>query len=120
MNAPKFEVPAELRAMAEKAIDQSEKAFDMFFDAANKSIEAIPAPASDLSKKSLTFVEQNVKAAFDHARKLAHASDPQEAMQIQAEFLKSQMTAAGEQLTQIAQSVTAATKDAASKFKPAG
>ena len=32
MSEPRFEVPAELRNMAERTIEQAEKAFDMFFD----------------------------------------------------------------------------------------
>ena len=36
MIEPKLEVPAELRDLAEKTIDQAEKAFGMFFDAAAK------------------------------------------------------------------------------------
>jgi phasin len=116
----KFEVPAELRELAEKAVDQSEKVFEMFFAAASKSVAAVPTPASDLSTKSLAFIEQSVKATFDHARKMAHANNPQEAMQIQMEFLRNQMTAAGSQWTQIVQTMTAATKEAADKFKPGG
>ncbi len=34
MSEPKFEVPAELREMAVRTIEQAEKAFDMFFEAA--------------------------------------------------------------------------------------
>ena len=112
MNEPKFEVPVELRDMAEKAIDQSEKAFDMFFGAASKSIEAVPTPALEMSRKSFSFAEENMKAVFDHARKLVRASDPQEAIQIQSEFLKNHMTTAGDQMKQIAEGIASAAKDA--------
>src|ERR1700730_811468 len=101
MSEPKLEVPAELREMAEKTIDQAEKAFGMFFDAAGKSIASIPSPGTEISKQALSFTEQNLKAAFDHARKLVHATDLQEAMQIQSEFLKSQFTNAGEHMRRI-------------------
>ena len=37
MSEPKFEVPAELRNLAQRSIEQAEKAFDIFFLAANKS-----------------------------------------------------------------------------------
>jgi hypothetical protein len=58
-----------------------------------------------------------LKAAFDHARKLVHATDLQEAMQIQSEFLKSQFTNAGEHMRQITGEVMSAAKDASkSKF----
>ena len=43
MIEPKLEVPAELRDLAEKTIDQAEKAFGMFFEAATKSMTTVPA-----------------------------------------------------------------------------
>jgi phasin len=112
MVEPKLEVPAELRDLAEKTIDQAEKAFGMFFDAANKSIASIPSPGTEISKQALSLTEQNMKAAFEHARKLVHATDLQEAMRIQSEFLKSQFTNAGEHMRQITGGVMSAAKDA--------
>jgi hypothetical protein len=47
MIEPKLEVPAELRDLAEKTIDQAEKAFGMFFDAAGKSIASVPNPGAE-------------------------------------------------------------------------
>jgi phasin len=110
MSEPKLEVPAELREVAEKTIDQAERAFGMFFDAASKSLTAIPG--AEMSKQALSLTEQNMKAAFEHARKLVHATDLQEAMRIQSEFLKSQFTNAGEHMRQIAGSAMSAVKDA--------
>ena len=48
MLQPKLEVPAELRNLTEKAIEQTEQAFRMFFDAANKSIAAFSSPSDNL------------------------------------------------------------------------
>jgi phasin len=112
MIEPKLEVPAELRDLAEKTIDQAEKAFGLFFDAAGKSMAAVSNPGADISKQALSFTEQNLKAAFEHARKLVHATDLQEAMRIQSEFLKSQFTNAGEHMRQISGGVMSAAKDA--------
>jgi phasin len=111
MIEPKIEVPAELRDLAEKTIDQAEKAFGMFFDAAGKSMTSMPGAGSDISKQALSFTEQNMKAAFEHARKLVHATDLQEAMRIQSEFLRSQFTNAGEHMRQITGGVMSAAKD---------
>lgn len=113
MIEPKLEVPAELRDLAEKTIDQAEKAFGMFFDAAAKSMTSVPNPGNDISKQALTFTEQNMKAAFEHARKLVHATDLQEALRIQSEFLRSQFTNAGEHMRQMTGGVMSAAKDAA-------
>src|ERR1700709_795954 len=115
MIEPKLEVPAELRDWAEKTIDQAEKAFGMFFDAANKSIASIPNPGTEMSKQALSLTEQNLKAAFEHARKLVHATDLQQAMQIQSEFLKSQFTNAGEHMRQITGGVMSAANEASKR-----
>jgi phasin len=112
MSEPKFEVPAELRNMAEKAIEQAEKAFGVFLDAAKKSIESIPNPTTEMSKKALSFTEQNMKAAFDHAKKVVQTTDLQKAMQIQSEFLKNQLTNVGEHVKKITEEVMSAAKDA--------
>ncbi|MCW2199735.1 phasin [Bradyrhizobium elkanii] len=112
MIEPKLEVPAELRDLAEKTIDQAEQAFSLFFDAASKSMTSMPGAGTEISKQALSFTEQNMKAAFEHARKLVHATDLQEAMRIQSEFLRSQFTNAGEHMRQISGSVMSVTKDA--------
>ena len=112
MMEPKLEVPAELRDLAEKTIEQAEKAFGMFFDAASKSIASVPGGGAEISKQALSFTEQNMKAAFEHARKLVHATDLQEAMRIQSEFLRSQFTNFGDQMRHITGEVMSATKDA--------
>jgi phasin len=112
MVEPKLEVPAELRDLAEKTIDQAEKAFGLFFDAAGKSMTSMPGPGTEISRQALEFTEQNMRSAFEHARKLVHATDLQEAMRIQSEFLRSQFTNAGEHMQQITGNIVSAAKDA--------
>ena len=85
----KLEMPAQVREFAEKTIDQAEKGFSAFIDAANQSVSQMPSPATDLSLRALSISERNMKAAFEHARKLLHAKDVQDAMRIQAEILES-------------------------------
>src|SRR2546429_9975767 len=101
MVEPKLEVPAELRDLAEKTIDQAEKAFGLFFDAASKSIASVPNPGADIFKQALSFSGQNMKAAFEHSRRLVHATDLQQAMQIQSEFFRSHSTNAVDQTRQL-------------------
>src|SRR5262249_13260846 len=108
----KLEVPAELRELAEKTIEQAEKAFGMFFDAASKSMTSVPGPGAEISKQALSLTQKNMKGAFDHARKLVHATDLQEAMRIQSEFLRSQFTSAGEHMRDITGAVMSSARDA--------
>jgi len=111
MIEPKLEVPAELRDLAEKTIDQAEKAFALFFDAATKSASSVPGTNTEVSRQALAFTAQNMKSAFEHARKLVHATDLQEAMHIQSEFLRSQFTNAGEHMRQMTGSLMQTGKD---------
>jgi phasin len=112
MSSPKLEVPVELREIAEKTMEQAEKAFGMFLDAAKKSIESIPNPTTEMSNKALSFTEEHMKAAFDHAKKVIRTTNLQEAMQVQSEFLKNQFTSASEQIKKITGEVMSAAKDA--------
>jgi phasin len=116
MDNPKMmmEVPAQVRDLAEKSVNQAEKAFEAFITAANQSVDMIPSPTTEMSKKALSLTEKNMKAAFDHARQLVHAKDMREAIQIQTEFLKSQYAAATEQLKEMGSSLRS-TADEASK-----
>ena len=111
----KLEVPAQIKEVAEKTIDQAEKSFHAFIEAANKSVSMLPNPTTDLSLKALSLTEQNMKSAFDHAKKLLHANDLQEAMRIQADFLKTQYEAATEQLKEIGNSVRSSGADVSKK-----
>ena len=113
MIEPKLEVPAELRDLADKTIEQAEKAFGMFFEAATKSMNSVPGGGTEMSKQALTFTEQNMKAAFEHARKLVHVTDLQQAMQLQSDFLRSQFTNAGDHMRQITGAVMSKATDAA-------
>ena len=101
----KLEIPAQIKEVAEKTIDQAERGFSAFIEAANKSVSMIPNPTTDMSLKALSLTEQNMKAAFDHAKKLLQATDLQEAMRLQAEFLTAQYKAATEQLREMGNNV---------------
>jgi phasin len=111
-----MEVPEGVREMAERTVGQAEKAFDAFLSAAHQSVAMIPNPTTEMSKKTLALTEKNMKAAFECARKLLHAKDIQEVMQIQSEFFKRQFAAAGEQMKQMGTDTASAAKSAASDF----
>ena len=82
-----MEIPASIREFSEMSIAQTEKAFDAFINAVNKSVATMPDPAAEISKKALSFAEQNIRTTIDHTRKLIHAKDLRESARLQAEFL---------------------------------
>lgn len=104
----KYEVPAEMRDFAEKSVEQARKAFDGFLGAAHKAVDTLQgsttsmqASATNATKRTLSYAEQNIAAAFDHAQRLVRASDVQEAMRLQAEFARSQFAAMQAQMKEL-------------------
>jgi len=104
----KYEIPTEMRDFAEKSVDQARKAFDGFLTAAHKAVDTVhgststmSASASDTTKKTLSYAEQNVAAAFDHAQKLVRAADLQEAFKLQSDFARAQFAAIQSQMKEL-------------------
>jgi len=108
MTEPNLEVPAELRELAEKTIDQAERAFDLFFDAARRSSSTAPMPVQEFSKLVLAFWEESLKTTFEHARrKLALTSSLQEAANVLAELVKQQIGSAQRHIQELARATAA-------------
>jgi phasin len=119
MTDPKLtmEVPPAVREMAEKSVVQAEKAVSAFMESAGKSITMVPGPMSDVAKQALQITDKNLKASFDHARKLMQAKDINEVMQLQSEFLRSLYGVMTDQFKQATGGASAAV-DNDSKEKP--
>ena len=103
--ARSFEVPSEMRDFAEKSVEQARRAFDGFIGAAQRTVDTmenagttVQAISKDVTRRSFGYAEQNVAAAFDLAQRLVRAKDMQEAVQIQAEFMRSQFNAMQSQM----------------------
>jgi phasin len=97
---PNYEIPAEMRDFAEKSVEQARKAVDSFLSAARRTADTLEGSANtvqlsakDMTRKTLSYAEQNLSAAFDHAQRLVRARDVQEAVQLQSEFVRSQFAA---------------------------
>jgi phasin len=102
---PKFEIPIEVRKLAEKSVDEAKRAFDNFVVAAQKvttALEGQTAVAMEVHSKVRTFAERNVATCFEFAQKFVHAKNVQEVMQLQAELVKTQLQAITEQTTELA------------------
>ena len=106
-----MEIPAQVREFAEKSVDQAEKAIATFMESASKSVAIVKSPMTDVAKQTLAITEANLKASFEHARKLMRAKDVHEVLQLQTEFLKTQFGAATEQIQKMAGGVASAAKD---------
>ena len=117
-----FQVPPEMRALAEQSVEQAKKAFDGFISATQRAVStlegqaaAAQAGAKDMTHKAVGFAERNMAASFDFAQKLTRAKNPQEVMQLHTDYVKAQMQALAEQARELGQT---AAKSAADQAPP--
>jgi phasin len=115
-----FEIPREMRTLAEQSVEQARKAFDGFMTAAQKAASSIEGQASaaqsgakDVREKAMAFAEKNVAASFEFAQRLVRAKDFEEVTRLQTEFVQRQMQMMAEQAQQLGQTATRAAMGAA-------
>ena len=119
MSDDRFEIPKEMRAMAEASFDQARNTFEKFLTSAQTaagSIEergaTVAAGAKDIGAKAVSYAEQNVKASLDHAQSLLKAKDLTEVMRLHTEYVQGQMRSLAQQASEMGQIVSKAAMDA--------
>jgi len=120
----RFEIPKEVRSMADAGFEQARKAFEKFLASAQAtagSIEergaTVRAGAKDVTAKAMTNAEKNVQSSLDYAQSLLHAKDLGDVMRLHGEYVQSQMRSLAEQASEMGQIVGRAAMEAA---KPKG
>lgn len=112
-----FEVPTQMRQLAEQSVEQARKAVDGFMTAAQKAVTTAESQAAaaqtNVGSKAMSFAEQNIANSFDFAQKLVRAKDIQEVMALQQEYLQSQMKAMSEQAKDLGSVASKAAMDSA-------
>ncbi len=115
-----FEIPKEMRSMAEASFDQARKTFEKFLAGAQQTASTIEGrgqtvhtSAKEISTKAVSYAEKNVTASLDFAQQLLHAKDLAEVMRLHSEYVQAQMQALAEQAREMGQIATRAAMDAA-------
>ena len=115
-----FEIPKEMRSMAEAGFEQARRTFEKFLENAQAtagSIEernaTVRAGAKDIGAKAFACAEKNVQASLDYAQSLTHAKDLPEIMKLHSEYVQGQMRSLAEQASEMGQIVSRAAMEAA-------
>lgn len=103
-------------AKAQEAVTQYMKEATRVFSAVDSSAQATQAGARDVTQKAVTYAETNIAAAFDFARQLLNAKDPQEFLKVQQGFVQKQAESLGAQIREMGSSVAGAASSAASSM----
>src|ERR1700687_5636292 len=105
-----FEIPAEMRAMAEKSVEQAKQAFDSFISAAQHAVNTAESQAAHsksgakkIGKLPISCTQRSVASSFEFAEKLVRAKDSQEVTALHADYVQSQIAEFTEQAKQLSQ-----------------
>ena len=112
-----FEMPQQLRELAEKNVEQARNSYTQFLDAMAKAAgmwsAAIPQTEAAsgfkaVQERATRFAKQNADACFNMATELAAAKDIQDIMGIQSRYAQVQMQAYATQAQELSRLMMAA------------
>jgi phasin len=101
---PRFEIPADMRALAEKSVEQARQAFDIFMSAAQHAVStaenqaaSVQAGGKEVGELAMGFAERNITSSLEFAQRLLQAKDLKDVMALHADYVNSQIAAHTEQ-----------------------
>lgn len=115
-----FEVPQQLRDLAEKNVEQGRAAYAQFMDAMIQASSmwfgALPGNSAASGFKvaqdrSIRFAKQNAEAGFTLASELANAKDMTDVLSIQSRYAQTQMQAYALQAQELGRLMTEAVQN---------
>ena len=105
---PAFEIPPELRDMAEKNVEQARAAYGQFMDFLTQAMGAWKSSSNAemtgfnaVQDKAVAFAKENAERSFTLASDLAKARDVQEVLTLQSRYVQTQMQTYGIQAQQL-------------------
>lgn len=122
---PPFEIPQQLRELAERNVEQARAAYGQFMDAMVQAtgMWSMAMPANSMTsgfktvqERAVRFAKQNAEAGFALASELANAKDISDVLAIQSRYAQTQMQAYALQAQELGRLMA----EAAQNFQPKG
>ena len=105
----------ELSAIAAQTMEKTRGAWDNYFNFLQKSMSFYPWSGTDLGEKLKSFAEHNISVSHEFVRKMSQAKDLQDVIQIQTEFMHTQLISFAEQARNLGEAYMKTVVDAAAK-----
>ncbi|MHA1554167.1 MAG: phasin family protein [Alphaproteobacteria bacterium] len=119
MTSGPLDIPQEVRDSAAESVDNAKKAFDQFLKATEKAVStsedatrSVSESAADMSRETLSYVEDNIAASFDLARRMVQARTVEEINALQQEYLRRQAASMAQQGQALGRAATKIAKEA--------
>jgi phasin len=122
MQKTPFEIPEQMREVADRSVNEAKKAFEQFLTATQEAVakaegsaRSIQENAADVNRQAMAYIENNMAASFDLAQRLVRARTVEEVAAIQREFVTRQMTTLASQGKEMGEMIGRATTAAMAK-----
>jgi phasin len=109
-----FDVQAEMRAFAEKSVEQAKAAFDGFVAAAQQAVNTAQSQAmnaqtgaKEVGELAMRFAERNISSSFEFAQRLMQVKDPAEMTALHADYVSRQIAALTDQAKELSRQAAA-------------
>jgi phasin len=124
MQRTPFDIPDQMRDVADKSVEQAKQAFGQYLDATQQAVakaegsaRSVREGAAEVGRQALAYVEENVAASFDFAHRLVQARTVEEITALQKEFMARQMASLTEQGKSLGDMMGRAASEAVDKAK---
>jgi hypothetical protein len=105
---PMFEIPPEMRNLAEKNVEQARVAYGQFMEFMSQAMNAWSTTGGPetgnfkaLQERAIAFAKENAERSFSLASEIAKAKDMQEVVTLQSRYVQTQMQTFGIQAQQL-------------------
>lgn len=113
-----FEIPQQLRQLAEMNIEQARTAYGQFMDAMAQAMSAWSSASANamtsgfkaVQERAIQFAKENAEAGFALANELTKTKDLQDVIRLQSKFAQKQMEAYARQAQDLGQLMGEATR----------
>jgi phasin len=103
-----FDIPADMRALAEKGVEQAKQAFEIFISAAQHAVNTAEtqvtsahAGAKEVGELAMGYAERNVASSFAFAEKLLQAKSPKDVLALHTDYVNTQIAALTDQTKEL-------------------
>jgi len=113
-----FEIPQQLRQLAEMNIEQARTAYGQFMDAMAQAMSAWSSASANAmtsgfkaaQERAIQFAKENAEAGFALANELTKTKDLQDVIRLQSKFAQKQMEAYARQAQDLGRLMAEATR----------
>ena len=98
-----------------QTVKQAQGAIENYFNLLQQTMSAAPCGKTDFGEKLKSFTEQNIAAAHRHVQNLSQAADFQDVLEVQTEYMRTQLSLFADQAKQLGEAFM---KTTAGAFKP--